>query len=101
MNKNPDIGVAVRRGIITSFIAWCILATLVTVIVPDYQPLPEGTISEPPDPAVKYRDFLGIATIPLSMFLGLLEGVRYWIDDRKKEKNKPMADLYSSNEVER
>ncbi len=93
MNKYPEIGVAVRRGVITFFVAWCILATLVAVIVPDYPPLPEGSISEPPDPTVKYRDILGFATIPLSMLLGVLEGLRYWIDDRKKEKNKPMSDL--------
>jgi hypothetical protein len=93
MNKNPEIGVAVRRGIITFFVAWCILATLVTVIVPDNPPLPKGSISEPPDPATKYRDILGFATIPLSMFLGALEGLRYWVDDRKKEKHEQLSDL--------
>ncbi len=96
MNKYPDIGVAVGRGIITFFIAWCILATLVTVIVPGDPPLPEGSYSEPPDPAVKYLDILGFATIPLSMILGVLEGVRYWIDDRKKDKYKRLSDLCES-----
>ena len=95
MNKNPDIGVAVRRGIFTSFVAWIFLAVVVGFLFPHSPP------DSPPDEIDKTAKLFYILIIPMSMILGALEGLGYWIDDRKKEKNKPMADLYSSNEVER
>ena len=88
MNKNPDIGVAVRRGIITFFVAWFFLAVVVEFLLPHSPP------DSPPDEIDKTAKLFYILIIPMSILLGALEGLRYWIDDRKKENNKPMSDLY-------
>jgi hypothetical protein len=87
MNKNPDIGVAVRRGIITSFVAWLFLAVVVGFLFPHSPP------DSPPDEIDETAKLFFILIIPMSMLLGALEGVRYWIDDRKKEKCNRMSDL--------
>jgi hypothetical protein len=91
MNKNPEIVVAVGRGVVTFFVAWCFLGVLVMFILPPEPPNPPGTPPEQIDETTPKLFFVLI--ILLSMILGVLEGVRYWIDDRKKEKYKRMSDL--------